>query len=160
MHSKVAMAMVVVLLAAAVGRAGEAPTDPKRVVAGLYAAISVHNFDTMGRFLANDFVDHNPNPGQAPGGNGAMHAIDEMYKAFPDLKMQVQQVVAEGDWVAARVFVVGTHKGTWMGIAATGKPFRVGGIDMLKVKNGQVVERWGFFDTQSLQQQLSPPAKK
>ena len=159
MRSKVAMAMVVVLLAAAVGRAGEAPTDPKRVVAGLYAAISVHNFDTMGKFLAADFVDHNPSPGQAAGGNGAMHAIDELYKSFPDLKLQVQQVVAEGDWVSARVFAVGTHKGTWMGIPATGKPFRIGGIEMLKVKNGQVVERWGFFDMMGLQQQLAPAKK-
>lgn len=159
MRSNAVMAMAVVLLAAATGRAGEAPMDPKRVVAGLYAAITVHNFDTMGKYLAADFVDHNPSPGQAAGGNGAMHAIDELYKAFPDLKMQAQQVVAEGDWVAARVFVVGTHKGTWQGLAATGKPFRIGGIDMLKVKNGQVVERWGFFDYQSLQQQLSPAKK-
>jgi predicted ester cyclase len=159
MRCKVAMAMVVVLTAAALGRAGEAPMDPKRVVAGLYAAITAHNYDNMGKYLQADFLDHNPQPGQAAGANGAMHAFEELYKSFPDLKLQMQQVVAEGDWVTARVFAVGTHKGTWMGIAATGKPFRIGGIDMLKVKNGQVVERWGFFDFMSLQQQLAPAKK-
>ncbi len=159
MRSKVAMAMVVVLMAAALGRAGEAPTEPKRVVAGLYAAITAQNYDNMGKYLQVDFLDHNPQPGQAAGANGAMRAFAELYKAFPDLKMQMQQAVAEGDWVTARVFMVGTHKGTWNGIAATGKPFRIGGIDMLKVKNGQVVERWGYFDTLALQQLLAPAKK-
>ena len=159
MRFKMAMAMAVVVLAAGAGRAGEAPMDPKQVLTGFYAAVNAHNFDVMGKYLITDFVDHNPDPGQAPGANGVMHAFDEMYKAFPDLKIQVQQVVVEGDTVVARISMVGTHKGTYMGMAATGKPFRMGGIDMVKVKNGKATERWGYFDIPALQAQLAPAKK-
>ena len=158
MSYRVGMAVAAVLLASA-GRAGEAPIDSKRLVAGLYAAITAHNYDNMGKYLATNYTDHNPNPGQAAGSNGAMHAYEELYKSFPDLKIQVQQVIGEGDTVAARVFMVGTHKGTWMGIAPTGKQFRIGGVDMFLVKNGQVAERWGGFDYSSLQQQLGGTKK-
>jgi steroid delta-isomerase-like uncharacterized protein len=162
MRFKMAMAMAMVLMAAGPGRAGEAPAapaDPKLVVNAFYQAVNAHNFDSMAKYLITDFVDHNPDPGQAPGSYGVQKAFEEMYKAFPDLKIQVQQIVAEGDLVVARVSMVGTHKGPYMGMAATGKPFRMGGIDMVRVKNGKATERWGYFDVMALQQQLAPAKK-
>ena len=152
--ARMGMAIAALLLVTA-GQAADAPMDPKRLVAGLYAAITAQNYDNMAKYLLTDYKDNNPSPGQGAGANGAERAYAELYKSFPDLRMQVQQVIAEGDTVAARVFMVGTHKGPWMGIAATGKQFRITGVDMFKVKNGQIAERWGSFDYLTLQQQLA-----
>jgi steroid delta-isomerase-like uncharacterized protein len=159
MRSKMAMAVVVVLMATGMSRAGEATPDPKQVLTAFYAAVTAHNFEVMGKYMVTDFVDHNPEPGQQPGANGVMHAFDDMFKAFPDLKIQVQQIVTEGELVVARVSMTGTHKGVYMGMPATGKPFRIGGMDMVRVKNGKATERWGYFDMLALQQQLAPARK-
>lgn len=159
MRLKMVMAMAVVLMAGASARSGEAPTDPKLVLNGFYQAVNAKNYDSMAKYMITDFVDHNPDPGQAPGAYGVQHAFEELYKAFPDLKIQVQQFVVDGEMVVARISVVGTHKGTFMGMAPTNKPFRMGGMDMVRVKNGKATERWGFWDAQAMMAQLAPAKK-
>lgn len=158
MQLKTAMAMTAVLMLAAPGWAGEAPTDPKMVVTAFYQAVNAKNYDSMAKYMITDFVDHTPYAGQAAGAYGVQHAFEEMYKSVPDLKIQVQQLVADGDTVVARISMVGTHKGTFMGLPASGKPFRMGGLDMIRVKNGKATERWGYLDLPGLQAQLGGAA--
>ena len=78
----------------------------------------------------------------------------ELAAAFPDLKMIVQDQIAEGDKVVNRVLVRGTHKGEYMGIPGSGKTVEIGGIDILRMVNGKAAERWGYFDDVRLTQQL------
>jgi steroid delta-isomerase-like uncharacterized protein len=159
------MLVTAVLIATSQIRAGEAPpatADIKKVAQTFYSGVNVRNYESMAKAMADNFVDHNPEPGQAAGSFGVQKAFEQMFKVVPDLKIQVQQMVAEGDTVVTRLFMVGTAKGDFMGITgipATGKSFRIGGIDMLKVKSGKAVERWGYFDTAALQQQLAPAKK-
>ena len=66
--------------------------------------------------------------------------------AFPDLWVQVEDMLAEGDKVVARVTLTGAHRGELLGIPPTGKPITVSAIDIVWVENGKLVEHWGNTD--------------
>jgi predicted ester cyclase len=65
---------------------------------------------------------------------------------FPDLSVTVEEVMAEGDRVTARVVMRGTHQGEFQGLASTGKRVEVRTIDMFRISNGKIVEHWGHSD--------------
>ena len=70
----------------------------------------------------------------------------EAREGFPDLSVAVEDVMAEGDRVAARVTMRGTHRGEFQGIAPTGKRVEVKAIDMFRISYGKIVEHWGHAD--------------
>jgi steroid delta-isomerase-like uncharacterized protein len=74
--------------------------------------------------------------------------------AFPDLQLSVNDQVAEGDRVAARWTVTGTHKGEYYGIPATGKQVGHSGTAFYRLENGRIAEVWLLSDTMGLMQQL------
>ena len=73
----------------------------------------------------------------------------EARAAFPDLNVTVEEVMAEGDRVAARVTMRGTHRGEFQGIAPTGKRVEVRAMDMFRISDGKIVEHWGHADDPS-----------
>lgn len=80
--------------------------------------------------------------------------------AFPDLRMTVTHVVAEGDYVTVRYIGEGTNTGSFQGLAATGKSVRVSGITIFRIVNSQVTDEWTSFDEMGLLNQLGLlPAK-
>ncbi len=85
-----------------------------------------------------------------------------IFTAFPDFKFTVEDLLAEGDKVTVRYYATGTHQGSFMGIAPTGKKIVLKGISIYKIANGKLVESWGTYDRMSLMQQLGaiPPAGK
>ena len=79
-----------------------------------------------------------------------------MYRAaFPNLRMDAEDVLPSGDKVVARVRATGTHQGELMGMTATGKSVDVQLIDIMRFdENGLVAEHWGVVDTLAMMQQL------
>lgn len=77
-----------------------------------------------------------------------------LFIAFPDLSFTVEDMIASEDKVAARWTARGTHKGTYMGIAPTGKSFKMSGIGIARFAQGKAIEGWGVQDTLGLMQQL------
>ncbi|HKP85954.1 MAG TPA: ester cyclase [Blastocatellia bacterium] len=79
--------------------------------------------------------------------------------AFSDLQVTVEETVAEGDKLAARCTVKGTHTGDGIGLAATNQPVAFTGMCMLRIKDGKIVEAWNNFDFMTMFQQLgaAPP---
>jgi steroid delta-isomerase-like uncharacterized protein len=75
-------------------------------------------------------------------------------KAFPDLRVEVLDVVSDGEKHAARCHVTGTHKGDGLGVGPTGKRVHFEGIGIARVKDGQIVEAWNNFDFMGMYQQL------
>ncbi len=113
------------------------------------------NFDVVDELSAADFVDHNPPPGVGAGLEGVKQAIGMYRSAFPDLKIEVEEQVAEGNLVVSRLSGSGTHTGEFMGIPPTGR--RTEGVttfDMIRIVDGKAVERWGVVDQASLMMQL------
>ncbi len=89
-----------------------------------------------------------------PGLAASKAFFTELGAAFPDVRGEVQTTVAEGEWVASRVMVSGTHQGSFMGIPATGKHASWEVIQMHRVVDGKIVESYGQADTMSMMQQL------
>jgi steroid delta-isomerase-like uncharacterized protein len=116
--------------------------------------INQKNLDAIDRFCAADFVDHNPPPGEKGSLEATKQQFLELAAAFPDLRMIIQDQIAEGDMVVNRLLMRGTHKGEYMGIPGSGKTVEIGGIDILRMVNGKAAERWGYFDDVRLMQQL------
>src|ERR671914_2718079 len=84
-------------------------------------AISRGDAEALDELMAPDIVDHNPVPDQAPGVEGFKQWMAYARSSFPDFAGTVEDVVAEGDRVAARVTWRGTHRGEFLGIPPTGR---------------------------------------
>ncbi len=104
--------------------------------------------------LDPDFVDHDALPGQSPDREGHRQILAAFRSAFPDLNVITEDTVAEGDRVVSRWTARGTHQGDLMGISPTGKEVEIKGIDVLRVAEGRIVERWAQFNDLELMQQL------
>lgn len=132
--------------------------DLKAVARGLYEAMAA-GADTdamLERYTAADFVEHEEVP---PGIDGSGRDIprqmfEMMHAAFPDFRVEVHDLIEEGDKVAARVEFLGTHNGEFMGILPTGNEVRVPVFDILLMRDGKVAEHWGAMDMAGLMAQI------
>jgi steroid delta-isomerase-like uncharacterized protein len=129
--------------------------DPAAVVGRIVEAANTDDLRAVDELFAPGFVDHDPGRGELAGGpEGVRQAWTMLRAAFPDLCVTVLDTVAEGDLVAVRAEMSGTHRGELMGLAATGNSVSVGVMDFNRVAGGQVQERWGQLDVLGLLQQL------
>ena len=119
-----------------------------------YEAINQKNLDALDEIVASDMTDHDPAPGQAPGLEGVKQYFSSLHTAFPDVQMNIEEMIAEGDKIVARVSVSGTHQGEFMGIDSTGNRVAITRIDILRIADGKIVEHWGNFDDLGMMQQL------
>ena len=117
-------------------------------------AINSGNLNNMNELVAENAVDHDPAPNQQPGPAGYIAFFGMMRKAFPDMKVEVEQLVADEDNVSFAYRLTGTHQGDFMGIAPTGKAINARGMQISKFKDGKMVERWGSSDELGILKQL------
>ena len=112
------------------------------------------NFALAEDLVAEDWRPVDPRPGQELGRTGLFAAVAKMRAAFPDLEYTIEDMVAEGDKVAASIVMRGTHLGEFMGIPATGKRVTVRGMGIDTFAAGQCKLSQILFDNLSLLQQL------
>jgi steroid delta-isomerase-like uncharacterized protein len=98
------------------------------------------------------YVPGSPEPMRGP--RGYMAIIGMLRSGFPDIQWTLEEMVSEGERVAARFTMNGTHKGAFFGVPATGKPIKVQASNFYKFSNGQIVEEYGQPDMFSLMQQI------
>ncbi len=126
--------------------------DNKAAVRRFYEeVINGRNLDAIDALQTPDAVNH------TFGGQGteaAKQFFAMVHQAFPDMRVEVHDVIAEGDLAAARVTYIGTHQGEFVGIPATGRRTEVGGVDFFRMQDGRQAEHWGGADMASLLQQL------
>jgi steroid delta-isomerase-like uncharacterized protein len=102
--------------------------------------------------IAHGLTDQNGNELRGP--EGFKPFFESFRNAFPDLQVVIEDTVVEGDKVAARCTVRGTHKGEGIGFAATDKPVEFTGMTIVRVKDGKIVEAWNNFDFLAMYQQV------
>jgi predicted ester cyclase len=104
-----------------------------------------------------DAVDHNPAPGQRPGIPGIIDVLGWLREAVPDIRMAIQCYVIDGDWIADRWVMTGTHTGApLMDIPARGKAFRINGMDVAHLDDdGRITDIWHCEEFASLVAQIS-----
>ena len=120
-----------------------------------YELISAGDVDGFGELVADDFVEHEALPGLEPSKDGVLAFFRMYVAAFPDLRMDAEDVLASGDKVVARVRATGTHQGEFLGIPATGRAVDVQLIDIIRFDDdGLAKEHWGVLDSMTMMQQL------
>jgi steroid delta-isomerase-like uncharacterized protein len=104
--------------------------------------------------LAQTFVFHSP-VGEGKGPDAAKQLATGFRTVFPDLTIAHEDTVAAGDKVAIRWTARATHQAEFEGVAATGNPIRMSGIDIYQVVDGKLVEAWIEFDRRDVLQQMA-----
>ena len=118
------------------------------------------NLDAADEVYAPDYVGHDPsNPEDVRSLQAAKRAASDYRQAFPDLRVTVEDVIAEGDKVAARLRFRGTHRGELDGIAPTGRRVDCTGIVISRMEGGKIAEDWANFDDLGMMQQLGAISK-
>jgi predicted ester cyclase len=105
--------------------------------------VNTGNVDDLARFLSPDYIDTHDRSGESNGLEGARRHILGVRQTYPDLRVTVEQQIAEGEWVVSRVTARGTHRGTWLGMKPTGKAVEITGVNIDRVVGGRIVEHGG-----------------
>ena len=131
--------------------------DNKALVQRFYdEVINQKNLAALDQFVSPNAVNHTV-PAGLP--QGPSQFLGLHLNAFPDAKATVEDLLADGDKVIARVSFRGTHQGAFGSINPRGKPITVMAINIFRIANGKMVEHWGLADRLSALQQLGvvPP---
>ena len=119
------------------------------------------NLAVADELIAASHVEHTPGspPGLPPGPAGLKQFASLYFTAFPDIRVTIEDQVAEGDRVVTRWRAQGTNTGSLFGMPATNKSATITGITISRIVDGKAVETWTNFDNLGMLQQLGviPP---
>src|SRR5437016_1882522 len=90
----------------------------------VFADFNTGKYDDLDKYIDANIIEHNPNPHQKPGLAGLKEWLTESHKSLPDMKMTIDDIVAEGDKVWILETMSGTNSGGFMGMPANGKSFK------------------------------------
>lgn len=128
--------------------------------------INTGRLDRCDRYLAADRVDYQDYglpPRAADGHDGFKMVVGVFREAFPDLHLEIEFMIAEGERLMCHISTTGTQSGPFMGMAPTGKTFKVSSSDIFRFNDeGKVAAHWGVFDTLGMMVQLglmAPPGE-
>ena len=143
--------LAIVLLACLTTGASAAAADleaNKLLIGGYIEEVfNKHQPEASDRFVAKDFIEHNP---RLPhdGLAGTKKFLSIVFAAFSDYHAEIQQLVAEGDWVVSRTQFTGTNDGPYEGRPATGNKLVFSTSDFFfRIENGKIAERWDVVET-------------
>jgi steroid delta-isomerase-like uncharacterized protein len=113
--------------------------------------LNTHDPDLVDEFVAVDYINNNP----VPHGREANRTMwTQFFTAFPDLEATMEDLVLEGDRVAARFVYRGTHRAEFFGIPATGRRIEMRSLDIWRVGDGEFVEHWDELNLLDLMRQF------
>lgn len=109
----------------------------------------------MERHIAPGFVRHDPGlPFEVRGPAGVKQLHDVLMPAFPDMKLPLEDFVAEGEKVLVRLRVQATHTGPFGAMAPTGRKIDIGVLDLFQIRDGVLIEHWALLDNLGMMKQL------
>jgi steroid delta-isomerase-like uncharacterized protein len=111
--------------------------------------------DVVDELVAKDCIDHDPMPGQGPGREGQRRTCQMVIDGLSDRSTLRDDFLAAGDIVVENWIFQGTHTGDFLGVPASGKQLHVRGIEIWRLADGKIVERWGVVDAAGVMEQLS-----
>ena len=112
------------------------------------------DFALFEELFADDFVDHTPQPGTTADKDGVRILYHRLREAFPDFRPEIHWQTVDDDVVTTFKTYHGTHRGEFLGIAATGRTVRFDTVDAMRVHDGRIVEHWGVANLYGVLGQL------
>jgi steroid delta-isomerase-like uncharacterized protein len=109
-----------------------------------------------------EFVNLSSPPGVPSDREGGKMYLWGFFNAFPDSRFTIDDMIAEGDRVVTKKTFTGTHTGDFAGIPATGRTVTLQYVDIMRLRNGRIVDHWLSMDQLSFMQQLGvipPPSQ-
>ncbi len=114
------------------------------------------NVNTVYEIFAAEFINHTAPPGSPQGPDAMIYFFNQLLRpAFPDLKVEIHDMVAEGDKVTTRKSFYATHKGEFFGVKPTYKSVVMEIIDIIQLHNAKYIAHWGILDMQGLMAQIA-----
>ena len=129
--------------------------DNKALVGHFYEQLDAKNFDVYDGACSPGFLSHFPGSDAPQKANDRKQIFTLFYDAFPDLRHSIEDMIAEGDTVAVRLTVRGTHQSKFMNIPPTGGPIEFTAMHFYRIADGKLAEEWANFDSLGLVKQLS-----
>ena len=111
-------------------------------------------FKTIDEVVAPDALIRTPLPVEATGAELAKELFARLMRAYPDLHITIEDLIAEGDKVVSRNTVTGTHQGEYMGIPPTGNSVTYNEVIITRFADGRIVETWAVVDVLTQMRQL------
>ncbi len=115
------------------------------------AACNAHDFDQLGKFVAEDVVVD----GEPRGVSHYSESLRTWVQAFPDYRWEILHLVIDGDWISGHFRDTGTHRGEIFGVPPTGQRVDIHEFALYHVVDGRIVEVWGTADNLALLEQLT-----
>jgi steroid delta-isomerase-like uncharacterized protein len=112
------------------------------------------DLSVVDELIAPDFLNHEAPPGRDRGPESMRGLATMLRTAFPDLHFTIEELVAEGDVVAGRLTMSGTHEGPLMGMPPTGRSVQQAHMHFVRFRDGKAVEHWGVRDDLGMMQQM------
>ena len=134
-------------------------TENKALVRRFYEEVwDKGNLDACDEVFAEDYVRHDLRPSEpVPGPEGQKQIAADFRSAFPDLRVEVDILVAEDDYVVGRWTASGTHRGRWGTLEPTGRRTTFSAVNVFRFENGKVAEIWNHRDDLGLREQIGSP---
>jgi steroid delta-isomerase-like uncharacterized protein len=130
----------------------------KALTRQFFSRISAGDLSAVDELLSDAFVEHEQVPGLAPGKEGTRQLFEMFHSAFDQARVEVDDMIAEGDKVFVLARLTGTQRGEFLGIPATGKTINVNVCDYFRIDNGALSEHWGVMDAAGMMHQLAEPS--
>ncbi len=134
--------------------------ENKAIMRRYFSVFEQGNIDLLDELLAPDYTNHTPATPDLPTGPEGVKGVVSMFRGgMPDLRVVVEDMIAEGDKVATRYTLEGTHEGELFGVPPTGQRLSIKSFTAERVSEGKIREHWRVSDNLDMMQQLGifPP---
>jgi steroid delta-isomerase-like uncharacterized protein len=119
--------------------------EEKRITREFIDGLNNNEWESMARHIGEDYTFHN-HLGTLHGSDEFHQSLEGLRSAFPDLHLQLEEQMVDGDRVMNKVRITGTHEGEFAGVAGTGKHVDVPAMALYKFKDDKIVELWAQWD--------------
>ena len=129
--------------------------ENKEIVRRFWGVWEEGNIGLVDELVGSDYVNHSPGMPNQPEGPEGIKAVVNMFRGgMPDLRVVIEDVIAEGDKVVMRYRIEGTHEGELFGVPPTGRRVSIESITVERVSGGKIREHWRVTDTLDMMRQL------
>ena len=127
----------------------------KAIMHRFWAVWEQGDVDLLDELLAPEYINHTlAAPDLPPGPEGVKDVVSMFRSGMPDLRVNIEDMIAEGDRVATRYALEGTHGGDLFGIAPTGRHLSIKSMTVERLSGGKIVEHWRVTDELDMMHQL------